>query len=207
MNSYERLSEPRSPLSEPRSPLSEPRSPLSEARSPLSEYTSATNIFTAGWLKVGRTLHSIDPDNFDLWREFSKRCYGFTEAKAKTAWINFVRSKPSTKTVIPEGKKPTRVQLLNICRERGIKKFYHLNKNDLCGILGIPIVDSGDNHLRAVPITLIDIDTRKETHFKSIYAASKFIAVNPGIIYMKKNTKSSQLSRITRKSYWIVTQV
>ena len=170
----------------------------------LETAKTTDNTFTAGWMKVGRTLYSIDPNNFELWKEFSKRCYGFTEDKAKTSWSCFTRGPSVRKHTSPEDKSPTRVQLLNMCKERKIKKFYHLNKRDLCGILGIPVVTSGDKHLRAVPMTLIDRETSERFDFKSIYAASKFIAVNPGALHMKRGTKNSQVSRITRKHYWIL---
>ena len=151
------------------------------------------------WIKIGCILYTIDKENgFQRWDNFSKQSYKYDEDYLTKTWSRFKDYNYTLGSLIYLAREDdnkfsikkvyTRRELLEMCRDKGLKAFTSKSVSELCNLLCLPPQERDVKRSLRKAVTLTNVETNEKTTFKSIYSAAKFVGRNPGSISSKKNT-------------------
>ena len=150
------------------------------------------------WIKIGCILYTIDKENgFQRWDDFSKQSHKYDEDYVFKTWSRFkdynytigsliyLAREDDSKFTIKEVYK--RRELLEMCKDRGIKGFTSKSVSELCNLLCLPPQKGNGKRISKRAVTLTNVETCVSQTFKSIYAAAKFLGRNRGSVTIRKN--------------------
>ena len=181
------------------------------------------------WIRIGCILYTIDKENgFERWNEFSKQSYKYDEDYLRKTWSRFkdynytigsliyiVKQDDEKFVVHKEPKEHIRLlhqptekitfrNLVKKCKEKGIKGYTTKSVDELCDVLNIPRQKKNKltkNIRTAVKVNLVETVTGESQTFKSMFAAAKFLGVNPGTISAKRNSVKTIKSKMNSSEY------
>ena len=172
------------------------------------------------WTRIGCILYTIDKENgFYRWDEFSKQSYKYDQEYLYKTWSRFkdykytigsliYLAKEDDENFVVHNKKPhvrlllrkptekiTFRSLVVKYKEKGIKGYTTKSVDDLCDMVGIPRQKKKNKINKsirtAIQVNLVETTTGGRQTFKSMFAAAKFLGVNPGTVSTKRNRKRS----------------
>ena len=166
------------------------------------------------WIKIGCILYTIDKENgFQRWDDFSKQSYKYDEDYLTKTWSRFKDYNYTIGSLIYLAREDdekfsinkvyTRQELLEMCRDKGLKAFTSKSVSELCNLLCLPPQNKNGKRLLRKTVILTNIETNEKTTFKSIYSAAKFIGRNPVNITSRKNTSKTLKSVFDNNEYRI----
>ena len=100
----------------------------------------------------------------------------------------------------------TRRELLEMCKDQGLKAYTLISVSELCNLLCLPPQEKSlRGGVRCTPkvVTLTNVENNEAQTFKSIYSASKYIGRNPGTISSRKNTLKTIKSKFNDNEYTV----
>ena len=167
------------------------------------------------WIKIGCILYTIDKENgFQRWDDFSKQSHKYDEDYVFKTWSRFkdynytigsliyLAREDDEKFTIREVYK--RRELLEMCKDRGVRGFTSKSVSELCNLLCLPPQKGNGKRISKRPVTLTNVQSGKIQTFKSIYAAAKFLGRNPGSVTVRKNTDKIIKSTFDNIKYTVV---
>ena len=150
------------------------------------------------WIKIGCILYTIDKENgFQRWDDFSKQSYKYDEDYVFKTWSRFkdynytigsliyLAREDDEKFTIREVYK--RRELLEMCKDRGVKAFTSKSVSELCNLLCLPPQKGNGKRISKRAVTLTNVQSGESQTFKSIYASAKCLGRNPGSVTIRKN--------------------
>ena len=173
------------------------------------------------WIKIGCILYTIDKENgLQRWLDFSKQSYKYEEDYLYKTWghfkdynytigtLIFLARQDDKSFSIRKPKTYTRRELLEMCKEKGLKSFTTKSGNELCNLLCLPAQErstKGGRKLILTPrgVVLTNVKTRETHNFKSIYAAAKFVGRNPSSVRLRIDEDRTLESKIDACMYRI----
>ena len=98
------------------------------------------------WIKIGCILYTIDKENgFQRWDNFSKQSYKYDEDYLTKTWSRFKDYNYTLGSLIYLAREDdnkfsikkvyTRQELLEMCRDKGLKAFTSKSVSELCNLL------------------------------------------------------------------------
>ena len=161
-------------------------------------------------------MYTIDKENgFQRWDEFSKQSYKYDEDYLIKTWRRFKDYNYTIGSLIYLAREDdvdfsirkvyTKRELLEICKDKGLKTYTTMSVSELCNLLCLPPQEKNrkggvKRSLRKV-VTLTNVENNETQTFKSIYSAAKFVGRNPGSVSAKKNTLKTLKSIFDNSEY------
>ena len=163
-------------------------------------------------------MYSIDKENgFQRWDEFSKQSYKYDEDYVIKTWSRFKDYNYTLGSLIYLARKDdnkfsikkvyTRRELLEMCKDKGLKAFTSKSVSELCNLLCLPPQKIDVKKTLRKTVTLTNVESGETKTFKSIYSTAKFVGRNPGTISSKKNTGKIIKSVFDNIKYTVEIQV
>ena len=170
------------------------------------------------WIKIGCILYTVDKENgFQRWNDFSKQSYKYDEDYLTKTWSRFKDYNYTIGSLIYLAREDDnkfsirkvykRRELLEMCKDKGIKAFTSKSVSELCNLLCLPPQEGNGKRVLRRAVALTNVETNETQTFKSIYSAAKFLGRNPGSISIRKNTGKIIKSVFDNIKYTVEIQV
>ena len=167
---------------------------------------------------IGCILYTIDKENgFQRWDDFSKQSYKYDEDYLTKTWRRFKDYNYTLGSLIYLAREDdenftikkvyARRELLEMCKDKGLKAFTSKSVSELCNLLCLPPQERNVKRSLRKAVTLTNIESGEKTTFKSIYSAAKFVGVNHGNVSSRDNTGKVIKSTFDDNEYTIELQV
>ena len=151
------------------------------------------------WIKIGCILYTVDKDNgFQRWDNFSKQSHKYDEDYLTKTWSRFKDYNYTIGSLIYLARKDDsefsirkvykRRELLEMCKDKGLKAFTSKSVSELCNLLCLPSQNGNGKRISKRSVTLTNVETNETQTFESIYSTARFVGRNPGTISSRGNT-------------------
>ena len=166
------------------------------------------------WIRIGCILYTIDKENgFQRWDDFSKQSYKYDEDYVYKTWSRFKDYNYTIGSLIYLAREDddeftikkvyASRELLEMCRDKGLKAFTSKSVSELCNLLCLPPQERNVKRSLRKAVTLTNIESNEKTTFKSVYSAAKFVGRNPGSVSSRNNTGKIIKSTFDNSEYTV----